>query len=385
MIAAMPSWVPMSWLYVGFGVVGFWRRLNLGDRVFLIGVVIVGFAIAIGLGAKLSSVLATSYPDWMPIGIAVFAAGLVILALNVPMVAVRSHRFNHFAPETTSRRTVRIGLEFGLSATASVAVAFILVWSTPAPQGGSVFSATMSFALGVQLVWHITQLIAGLLPNARTGRGNSAAADYRSRLSALALTNGVVEILPATSSRFLLKAITNPFVWIVIILTTLVAGGAIVAAPTPFLWTVSGLSTLLLIAQFALMEPRVGNGVVLGAHSVDPPIKRGFNDLSALMLPHFMMLSVAGCVSALTQSWMGLYVAIGQGLVTAWGLWLSLVVKALPPRETTKHALWAVIGGMIAGQVFPPLIVILAIAITVAITRDLRALTQKGPALWPRP
>jgi hypothetical protein len=190
-------------------------------------------------------------------------------------------------------------------------------------------------AIGLQALWHAMQLICGDLSRWRIGQSQVAGIPSRSRLSAALIGGEGKRHLPTTSSRFLLKALANPLVWLVLILMTLVLGGAIVSTQYPLLWILSGLSTLLLIVQFSLMEPRVGNGVVLGAHSVNMPIHRGVSDLFALSLPHLGLLAIAFVALILAQNWMGLAVAMVQAIATVWALWLGLVIKALPPRETT--------------------------------------------------
>jgi hypothetical protein len=381
----MPDWVPASWVYVGFGTAGLWRRLNTGDRIFLICIILFGLALPLGLGGRFVGHLASTFPDLMPLCAGAYGFALVALLLNMPMIGVRSHRFHRFMPETTARRRRRIGLEFGMSAIASLVIVAAMLSPFLTQQSMRPIFTAAVVAIGLQALWHAMQLICGDLSLWRTGQSQVADVPSRSRLSA-ALIGGVGKRhLPETSSRFLLKSISNPLVWIVLILMTLVLGGAIVSTQYPFLWTLSGLSTLLMIVQFSLMEPRLGNGVVLGAHSVNMPIHRGISDLFALSLPHLFLLVIAFVALILAQNWVGLAVALAQAIATVWALWLGLVIKALPPRETTKHALWAIAGGMIAGQVFPPLIIVLALAITVALTRELMALTQKGPALWPRP
>jgi hypothetical protein len=381
----MPRWLPVSWAHVGFSAANLWRRLNLGDRVFLVGVILAGLAIVIGFGVRLSGFLASTFRDWLLVGTAAYVFCLVLVSVNLPMMAVRVHRFNRYMPETSSRRNARIGLEFGVCILASALAAFMLVWPLPQIQHRPVFLASALIAIGAQAIWHIAQFVSGQFPAVLAQQSQTAGTSLRSRIWADALTGQLGERLPATSSRFLLKAMTNPFVWTILALMTLVTGGAIISAQNPLLLTLSLLSTLLLIAQFALMEPRVGNSVVLGVHSVRAPISRGVSDLCALMVPHLCLMAVGAALLILAQNWPGLYVAIAQVAVTVWALWLGLVIKALPPRATTKHALWAIIGGMIAGQVFPPLIVVFALAITIALTRDLIELTHKEPALWPRP
>jgi hypothetical protein len=381
----MPDWVPASWVYVGFGTAGLWRRLNTGDRIFLICIILFGLALPLGLGGRFVGHLASPFPDWMPLCAGAYGFALVALLLNMPMIGVRSHRFNRFMPETTARRTKRISLEFGMSAIASLIFVAVILSPLVTQQSMRPFFMAAFVAIGLQALWHAMQLICGDLSLWRTGQSQVADIPSRSRLSAALIGGAGKSHLQRTSSRFLLKAISNPLVWIVLILMTLVLGGAIVSTQYPLLWTLSGLSTLLMIVQFSLMEPRVGNGVVLGAHSVNMPIHRGLADLFALSLPHLCLLAIAFVALIWAHNWVGLAVALVQALATVWALLLGLVIKALPPRETTKHALWVITGGMIAGQVFPPLIVVLALAITVALTRELMAFTQKGPALWPRP
>jgi hypothetical protein len=381
----MPNWVPASWVYVGFGAAGLWRRLNTGDRIVLIGIIVLGLALPLGLGLRLVNHLASTFPDWMPLCAGAYGFALVALFFNMPMIGVRGHRFNRFMPATTARRIIRIGLEFGAGTFASLIIVTVILAPIAPQQNLPPFFMAAVVAISLQALWHVVQLICGDLSQWGIRQRQVAGLSNRGPISAALMTGYGNGRLRGTSSRFLLKAISNPLVWIVLILTALVLGGAIVSTQKPLLWSLSGLSTLLVIVQFALMEPRVGNGVVLGAHSANMPNHRGLADLFALSLPHLCLLAIAFVALILAHNWVGLAVALVQALATVWALWLGLVIKALPPRKTTKHALWVIAGGMIAGQVFPPLIIVLALAITVALTRELMALTQKGPALWPRP
>jgi hypothetical protein len=385
MMASIPRQLPLSWLYVGFGGLNLWRRLNLGDRVFLVGVICFAMAVAIGFGLRLTGFLQSALPAWMQLGIGAYVSGLVIIGFNLPMMAARSHRFERYLPESTARRTWRVGLEFGFSVLACVAMIAIQMLSVAPVNRPSLFVASVAIAIGLQGCWYVAQLVAGVLPQLLWGQNQATGTHVRSRMSAIVIVGQAIKSLPATSSRFLLKANNNPIVWLSLILTALASGGAIFSTQNPLLWTLSGVSTLLLIAQLALMEPRVGNGAVLGAHSLRTPIKRGVSDLCALALPHLCLMVLAVCALVFAQNWVGILIALTQGIVTVWALWLGLLIKALPPQATTKHALWLVVGGMIAGQFFPPLIVVLVLAITIALTRDLNRQTMIGPALWPRP
>jgi hypothetical protein len=385
MIQSAPRWLPFSWLFVGFSLSNLWRRLNLGDRLFLIGIVFGGLAISLGFGLKLTHYLASSFPHWLPLGTAAFACVLVVLSFNLPMITVRSHRFNSFVPESSARLLWRISLEAGVASIACVIVIAILIGQLPALQRQSAMIEALTLAIGAQAFWHLIQYYFGATKFFGAKPAVFRATSSRRTSGAAILTHNAARYIPATSSRFLLKAITNAFIWIVLALSVLTAGGALASSPDPLLWTLLLLSSGLLLVQIALMEPRIGNGVVLGMHSIRTPIKRGLSDLIALSIPHFGLLSLAAGTLAVHGNWIGLAGVLGLYIVIIWGLWLWLVTGALPPRTTAKYGLSATVGGIIIAQFFPPLVIIIAIAITVALTRDLISLNTKEPALWPRP
>jgi hypothetical protein len=381
----LPQWMPMSWAYVCLGAANFWRRLNMGDRLFVGLLVGIGLWIIVLMGHRLGQFLASILPNWTALGLAVYASGLVVLALNMPMMSVRYHRLYRFFPETEARRRTRICLEFGFtSLCCGILIASVVVMMPPTQSAG-IFYAACSIAIAFQGLWHGVQFLFGQSTHATAQRFQNSSSQRRNRFSGAVLTQPLGKALPRTSSRIGLKTVSNPIIWLVILLIAMVLGGAIVTADQPLIWALATVSSIVLIYQLALIEPRVGNGAVLGAHSFSSPYQRGLEDLSALSLPHIFLLALGSFMLLVGQDWIGLGLLVSQCIVTIWGLWIGLVVKALPANSARKHTLWAVIGATITAQLFPPLVAVVAIGITISLTRDLVNLNTKGPALWPRP
>jgi hypothetical protein len=151
--------------------------------------------------------------------------------------------------------------------------------------------------------------------------------------------------------------------------------------PTP--WTIKLLITFADFSAQLAGTPR-GQWPAIGAHSQNLPIRRAVKDLIALSLPHTFVVLVALPLIWIEKSALYLAIAGGQLIVTIWITWLFLVVGALPAHKPAKSFFWFVGGALISSQLFPALIIVWLVVITVMLTRDLRHLSLEGPALWPR-
>jgi hypothetical protein len=113
------------------------------------------------------------------------------------------------------------------------------------------------------------------------------------------------------------------------------------------------------------------------------PIHRAVSDLCALALPHLACFALAVPLMIADADSLLFGIGLSQLVVTGWIIWISLLVRALPPVIFVKSARWLVALAFIASQIMPPLIIALMIIATFLSTRDLMRLSQQGPAQWP--
>jgi hypothetical protein len=380
--ATKQNWLPSSWLYVGFGVKRLWSRLNAGDRLVALFALLLIVALPIGFIVRLARMVAVQNPNLggITVGSCVFA--VVSLALTGSMARVRSKAWFRFLPETLRRQRERITLEFLVSCFATICLLIIIASLLPAAARWSTCFQAVSLALKGHTVVHVVQFLLRHSPTLNTGASAVGAMSRRSKTASL-LASSMASILPRSSSLFWRKANDNPLVWGGLMLTLLASGGTAISLGSPLLG-LSSLSSLLLIFQLSLLEPRVGNGPAIGAHSQNLPIRRAVKDLIALSLPHTFVVLVALPLIWIEKSALYLAIAGGQLIVTIWITWLFLVVGALPAHKPAKSFFWFVGGALISSQLFPALIIVWLVVITVMLTRDLRHLSLEGPALWPR-
>lgn len=380
-----PTWLPVSWLYVSLGIVNLWRRLNFGDRCFLVGFLSIMVVTFFGFAEKLCRYAEENFPGLLPIAIAAAAFIPIVLLFNLTLISVRANRFDKFLAETRARRRWRIGLEAVVATFCSLSVVLMLILKLQLPTPEATLIQSSFLAIGAHGIWNLVHwTLGGSQPSA------SIPIQYdgrkpRSKLISEVLARNPARCLPATSSRFLLKSVTNPWIWIGLAFMALSVGGVVVSAPNPALWTLLVFSIALLTVQFAVMEPRVGNGLVLGVHSVRTPIRRALSDFAALMVPHLAILGLATILFGFQKDWLGLGISFVQGVLSFWVLWLALMMKALPRRVVSRYILWSLGGGIIAGQLSLGLVIFVFIAATIVMTRDMILMTWKEPVLWPRP
>lgn len=373
--------VPASWLYVGYGARQTWARLNGGDRLMVGSVTLFALVIIVQLVSAAGKIFAKVAPQWTALGLGVSAFACVALSLTLSLSNVRQGRLFQFLGETSTHRTRRIGAEFAvvcfLSALLLVIAGFFVKSQAPFVMVPQAIGVAV-FAHGLV---HVTQYLSVQGSPARRLATNHTGLSQRSKIASV--TSGFNQAwFKPTSSRFLLKALTNPFIWALLILTMLASGGAAVSLKSPLLG-VSTFSTLLLIIQLTLAEPRVGNGRTIGASSKNMPIQRAVSDFMALSIPHLACFVIALALTVLERNGLALGIASSQLALTLWIIWIGLLVRALPSLVFTKSTRFLVAGAIVASQVAPPLIVLLLIIGTLMSTRDLMRLSRLGPAQWP--
>ena len=375
-----PTWVPSSWLLIAIGTTGLWSRLNFGDRSVLVFTALLVVAIPLSIVAKLVALIPASYAMWSGVALGFIVFLLVALAFNATMVRTRSQRFMCYVPESDQRRAYRILAEFVVSALICAAAIFLVAWFLRGGFQTSVFVTAVSVVLLGQLIVHLGQFLQFGTPTARAGERGAMRTPRRSRFASWFVQIGEAGRLPNTSSRFLLKAITNPLIWLFVVLILMSVSGTALLERSVLL-ALSTLSSILMIFQLALIEPRVGNGAAIGASSKTLPIGRAVQDLVALAIPHSLILCCAFVLIALDAKPGHVAIACGQFGATIWILWLALVSGALPTAKPAKF--WAIGLALIATQVFPAVIPVILLGVTIALTYDLRRLSKEGPASWP--
>jgi hypothetical protein len=375
------SWLPTAWVYLLFTWQRLWGRLNGGDRFVLVAVLIGGATATIYTGAKLTQATRQLFPlaqDFVP---GLFTFVVVTLAMVPALIAARASHFFAYIPETAARRQTRIICEFALSLSLGTVLLGAIIVSVPA------LAQTRSMAVSLVMLMSgfvISHLIQHFVPQ-KGALSNTGTISAKSKRHAFApvLTQPVFGLFARTSSRFLLRMNANPLVWLIFALVLVSGFGAALTMPS-VLVAISTLSQALLVIQMTLMEPRVGNGVTIGAHSRFLPINRAFADWVALVGPHLILFVAAGILIWHHQSWLEFYVAITQLVLTLWLIWMALIMKAQDAPKVTRALLIFGVVAMVAGNAMPPLILPILIICTILITRDLMQLSKEGPATWPR-
>jgi hypothetical protein len=375
------TWLPTSWLYIGVGIKRAWLELKDGDRLFVGLLVCLGLVLPVRLLVVSGQFLAQTHSHWIGIGLGGVVFACVALFVILPLASVRRGKLFQFLGESKARRYRRIGAEF-VAASFISAVLLIAAWpflSTRVSINVLLQAfCCVTFAHG--LVYWVQILRADRSPSHGNPTGLTGLAQ-RSYFAPFICGSALAK-LPQTSSRFLLKANTNPLIWFVIGLTLLSSGGAALSLKSPLL-ALSTLSTLLLILQLSVTEPRVGNGRTLGASAKRMPIQRAISDLLALSWPHFACLVLATPVTIITADSLAFGIGLTQLIATLWIIWMTLLIRALPPLIFSGSARWLVALAIISSQILPPFIIVLIIVATFLSTRDLMRLSQQGPAQWP--
>jgi hypothetical protein len=374
--------LPASWLYALFAIRRLWGRLNTGDRAVLSLTALFVAAIPVMFGVQLGGAVARLPSHFGGMAIGLFTCVVVSFLVTGTMTSMHGHRYFAFLPETSRRKVARIGLEFAASCLLSLMFMSAIIAFVPKLQSAVTFTTAFGTALVGHGIVHAIQFLFRTAP-LRSTSAQTLTGMTRRNLPAPFLASAGMIRLPKSSSRFLLKANSNPLLWAFLILTALSSGGAAIAWKSP-LFGLSTLSTLLFVLQCALMEPRVGNGPTIGAHSGTLPIKRARQDLWALAFPHLVCLIIA--LALMVFEWNATHAAIAasQFLLTLWILWLFLVMGALPSEDVWRTYPVATVLGIIAYNILPPILLILLAIGTIMITRDLMRLSLKGPATWPR-
>jgi hypothetical protein len=382
MSSPVPIWLPSPWLYVRLGIKQFWSNLNVGDRLTALFALVLVAALPVSFIVRLGQMVASQSPQWagLTIGASVFL--LVCIGLTGSMVKVRSHPWFRYLPETKRRKIGRIIAEFLASCLVSLGILAIIIWFLPTSRRALLLGQALSIAVAGHMVVHLIQFCLRALPVITVNAAALTGMTDRNKIAPF-LANTALAQLQGSSSLFMQKANSNPLIWVFVLLTIAALGGTAISLASPLLG-LSSLSTLLLVFQLALMEPRVGNGRAIGAHSKKLPIKRARHDLLALSIPHLICLAAALPLVIYDTSAINAAIAGAQLLLTLWIIWIFLVVGALPAHKPAKSFFWFVGGALISSQLFPPLIVVWLIVITAMLTRDLMRLSLEGPASWPR-
>lgn len=380
-IGRFQHWLPASWLHVGLGMGRVWANLGSGDRLFIVILAFFSTALLVRLAVSIGAYLAQAAPAALAISLGGFAFAIVALALSFPLASVRRGQLFQFIGETSARKRQRIGFEFvGTGLISAILVLAMWPFLSKAVAIPAFIHAMLWSTLGHGLVHVIQFLRTDLSPSRMNPTGLTGLAQ-RSCFAPL-IGGSVLSKLHPTSSRFLLKANTNPLIWLLVVLTILASGGAAISLKSPLL-LLSTISTVLMIVQLTQSEPRVGNGRTIGACAKRMPIQRAISDLIALSLPHFACALLAVPLIILEAKGLAIGILLTQLVATIWILWMTLVVQALPPMVFLKSARWLVGFAIIASQIMPPLIIVLLVIATFLSTRDLIRLAPKGPAQWP--
>jgi hypothetical protein len=251
---AYKNWLPASWLYIGLGMIRAWFGLSNGDRFIVVLLALLAFAIPIRLISATAAFLAKSAPAWVGISIGALSFLCIGLTLTLGLANVRRGRLFQFLGETTARKRQRIGVELAFACGAS---AILLVAACPFLEDQATVQAFTQAvcvaALSHSVVASLQFLSINTSPSCLNPTGLTGL-NQRGRFPFI-VGGSVFAKLPPTSSRFLLKANTNPLVWLIIILTLLSTGGAAISLKSPLL-ALSTISTVLMIIQLTLLEPR---------------------------------------------------------------------------------------------------------------------------------
>jgi hypothetical protein len=374
------DWLPSSWLYASFGLKQFWARLNGADRLVAVLAALLLAALLIGFIIRLSHTVAIQSPSWTGLAVGVSVCALVTLTLTGTMHWLRAHKYFSFLPETNKRQQSRILLEWLASCGISLLICSLIVLFLPRTvQMAAIFRAIATVVVGHTLV-HVIQLWMQYLPGSLT---NSSAVRGIARRNMFApfLASAAMKWLPHSSSRFMRRVTANLLVWALVMVAILAFGGAAISFKSPLLG-ISTLSSVFMMVQLALIEPRVGNGPAIGAHSETLPIRRAFNDLVAMTFPHLVCMLLAIPLLVIDEKFNNVIVAISQLVITIWITWLFLVIGALPHDKPSN--IWHFTIAITASLTFPPLIPVMLAIGTIMLTRDLMRMSQQGPALWPR-
>jgi hypothetical protein len=375
------GWLPTAWVYLFCSWRRLWGRLNGGDRFVLVAVLIGGAAATIYIGAKVTQAamrLSHMALDFVP---GLFALVVVTLAMLPTLVTARASHFFAYIPETTARRRTRFLCEFALSSCLGTILLSAIIISVPALAHMRSILLNLVILISGFVISHLIQSLM-LQKGALNHTGSIGSKSKRHALDKV-LTLPILAPLAHTSSRFLLKMNTNPLIWLLFAFVLVSGFGAALTMPS-ILVAISTLSQAVLVIQMTLMEPRVGNGVTIGAHSRFLPINRAFADWMALVGPHMSLFVIAGIFIWSHQSWLEFYVAITQLVLTLWLIWMALIMKAQDAPKMTRALLIFGVVAMVAGNAMPPLILPILIICTILITRDLMRLSKEGPATWPR-
>jgi hypothetical protein len=375
------SWMPASWLYIGLGATRTWSNLNNGDRLLVVALAILGIAIPIRVAVAIGAYIGQNAPAWLGVGLGGWAFVCIALTLSLSLANVRTGQLFQFLGEASHKKHTRIGAEWAaaciLSALLLMATWFFLSGKTPI----LVFVYSVLIAASGHSFVAVGQFLFTNISPSRTNPTGLIGLAQRSGIAS-AIGSNPLSKLPPTSSRFLLKANQNPLIWLIIILTLLATGGAAISLKS-LLLGLSTLSTVLMIIQLTLAEPRVGNGRAIGACSKRMPISRAISDLVALSLPHLACFLLAMPLIIMDAKGLAFGIGLSQLVATIWIIWITLLVRALPAAVLGKSARWLVALAIIASQIMPPVIIALLIMATVVSTREVMRLSQQGPALWP--
>jgi hypothetical protein len=374
--------LPASWLYALFAIKRLWARLNIGDRAVLSLTVLFVAALPVMFGVQLGGAVALIPSHFGGMATGFFTWVVVSFLVTATMTSVRGHRYFAFLPETSHRKGWRIALEFAASCLLSLVFLSAMIAFLPKLHSALPFAAALGTVLIGHGMVHAIQLSLRTLPLHSNSAQTLSGMTQRNRAAPF-LASRTMTKLPNSSSRFMLKANSNPLLWAFLVLAALSSGGAAIVWKSPLLG-LSTLSTLLLVLQCALMEPLVGNGPAIGAHSGTLPIKRARQDLWALAFPHLVCLIVALALIVFGRELAFAAIAAWQFLLTLWLLWLFLVMGALPSEDVWRTSPWAFALATIGYNIFPPIIPVLLAIGTIMLTRDLMRLSLKGPASWPR-
>jgi hypothetical protein len=375
-------WMPASWLYVGLGAQRSWLSLNNGDKLVVLFVALLGLAIPVRLGIQTGNYVTQHAPAWTGASLGAFTFVCVALTLTLGLANVRRGRLFQFLGETQKRKRTRILAEFGVAC----ALSFLLFLVSSVFLAQQVSLQNLLEALGVatlghSLIYTIQFLGADVSPSRSNPTGLTGMVQ-RSSFAPLISGSFLIKFRP-TSSLFLLKANSNPLIWAVLLLTLLAFGGAAISLKS-LLLGLSTISTVLLIVQLTLAEPRIGNGPTIGASAKNMPLHRALSDLWALAIPHLTSSVLAVALVIIDADGFAFTIALCQLVITLWIIWMVLIIRALPPILFAKSTRWLIAGAIIASQTFPVVIVLLMIVATIISTRDLMRLSLQGPAQWPR-
>lgn len=374
--------LPASWLYVEFTLTRLFARLNTGDRVVLGVTASFVAAIPVLFGVQLGRVVTQLPSHFSGLAIGLFACFVVSFLVTATMISVRGHRYFAFLPEARAQKITRIALEFVASCLISFVVIAVVIAFLPKLHTAMAVASALVCALFGHGIVHGIQLCLPTAPLQTTSIQTLSGMTRRNGVASI-LARPNIKRLPSSSSRFMRKANDNPLLWVFVILTMLASGGAAMAWKS-LLLGLSTLSTLIFMLQCALVEPRVGNGPAIGAHSATLPIKRARQDLIALAFPHFGCLIIAPALIVMGQNATHAAIAMSQFLITLWILWLWLVMGALPTEDAWRTYPLGTVLAIISYQIFPPVLPVLFFIGTLILTRDLVRLSLKGPASWPR-